>query len=225
MLKAITYISVTDLPLHSIPFHSSSSPQGSPPLDFQPDNWDGLFMLLNITLSAATEIENQHCTECSEPWPMPLRSQREEHDRTCRPSPSGWSVLATADTATERRTASLTSCGCGGRGRRRRAIACQGEHGASQLRACRRPPRPSPDLLLLSLMDRWWGGMLSKIRKRRRKRWRAEIGGRKAGAAIEAARVAGSRYFEGSTSTRQSTLASRKKCHIFYYGLDWQHPL
>ena len=87
---------------------------------------------------------------------MPLRSQREEHDRTCRPSPSGWSVFATADTATERRTASLTSCGCGGRGRRRRAIARQGEHGASQLRACRRPPRPSPDLLLLSLS--WTGG-------------------------------------------------------------------
>ena len=144
---------------------------------------------------------------------MPLRSQREEHDRTCRPSPSGWSVLATADTATERRTASLTSCGCGGRGRRRRAIARQGEHGASQLRACRRPPRPSPDLLLLSLMDRWWGGMLSKIRKRRRKRWREEIGGRKAGAAIEAARVAGSRYFYFDSylyaSISSATLTSR----------------
>ena len=70
MLKAITYISVTDLPLHCIPFHSSSPPQGSPPLDFQPDNWDGLFMLLNITLSAATEIASQQYRECSEPWPM-----------------------------------------------------------------------------------------------------------------------------------------------------------
>ena len=144
-----------------------------------------------------------------------MRSPREEHDgRTCRPSPSGWSVLAAADTATERRTANPTSCGCGGRGRRRRAIARQGEHGASQLRACRRPPRASPDLLLLlSLMDRWWEGVLSKIRKRRRKRWREEIGGRKAGAAIEAARVAGSRYFYFDSylyaSISSATLTSR----------------
>lgn len=59
MLKATTYISVTDDPLHLIPFQSSSLPQGSPPLDFQPDSWDGLLMLSNITLSAVTEIVNQ----------------------------------------------------------------------------------------------------------------------------------------------------------------------
>ena len=55
---------MTDEPLHSIPFHSSSSSQGSPPLDFQPDNCDGLFILSNITLSAATDIAGQD-TRCS----------------------------------------------------------------------------------------------------------------------------------------------------------------
>lgn len=83
MLKATTYISVTEEPLHCIPFQSSSPPQGSPPLDCQPDNWDGLFMLLNITLSAATEIMNQTIYRMFRTMTDMMDSQREEK-RACK---------------------------------------------------------------------------------------------------------------------------------------------
>lgn len=46
------YISVTDEPEHFIPFQES--PQGSPPLDFQPLSFEREFMLLYITLREET---------------------------------------------------------------------------------------------------------------------------------------------------------------------------
>lgn len=52
------YISVTFDPEHVIPFHDW--PQGSPPLDFQPSNWEGEFMLVYMTLRAETEKITRH---------------------------------------------------------------------------------------------------------------------------------------------------------------------
>lgn len=46
------YISVTDEPEHLIP--NQESPQGSPPLDFQPVSFELEFKLLYITLRAET---------------------------------------------------------------------------------------------------------------------------------------------------------------------------
>lgn len=57
------YISVTDEPEHLIP--SQESPQGSPPLDFQPLSFEGEFKLVYITLRAATAQVNQSSTHRS----------------------------------------------------------------------------------------------------------------------------------------------------------------
>jgi hypothetical protein len=99
-----------------------------------------LFILSNITLSAATDIAGH--TMFSQNHDQCIHREGTENPAG-KPSPSDLSVLATAGATAEKRTANQTSCGGGGsRGRRRRAIARQGEHGAVQLRACRRrPPR------------------------------------------------------------------------------------
>jgi len=49
---SLYYISVTEEPEHLIPFQES--PQGSPPLDFQPLSFEGEFKLEYITLRAET---------------------------------------------------------------------------------------------------------------------------------------------------------------------------
>lgn len=53
MLILMNYISVTDEDEHLIPSHES--PQGSPPLDFQPESLEGEFKLVYMTLRAETE--------------------------------------------------------------------------------------------------------------------------------------------------------------------------
>lgn len=59
--KKNSYISVTDEPEHFIPFQES--PQGSPPLDFQPSSCEGELKLLYITLRAETaETVSEHQT-------------------------------------------------------------------------------------------------------------------------------------------------------------------
>lgn len=50
--RKVHNISVIDEPEHLIPFQDS--PQGSPPLDFQPVSCEGEFKLLYITLRAET---------------------------------------------------------------------------------------------------------------------------------------------------------------------------
>lgn len=56
------YISITDEPLHLIP--SQPSPQGSPPLDFQPFNLEGEFKFVYITLRAETTKSNEQILVC-----------------------------------------------------------------------------------------------------------------------------------------------------------------
>lgn len=168
---------MTDEPLHSIPFHSSSSSQGSPPLDFQPDNCDGLFMLLNITLSAATDIAGH--TMFSQNHDRCIHTQR-GHKESGKPSPSDLSVLATAGATAEKRTANQTSSG-GGRGRRRRAIARGAPRGArgGSAESVQEETPTRVRCLISSAFLSWIHGDtglavgnygLSKIRRRRRKR-------------------------------------------------------